>query len=152
MNKTPNYIYLIFLFFLVGCAYEPILNKKNYQFSINVNKIVGDKQINSIIAEKFKNLNDNEKKYDLTILSKKEKNILSKDSKGDPSIFELIINVKYTVINDGKIISEKEINRVTSYNNISDKFELENYEKNIIKNISEGISETIISAISEINE
>ena len=38
------------------------------------------------------------------------------------------------------------------YNNVSDKFELENYEKNIINNLSQNISDKIIISISEINE
>ena len=54
MNKTPNYIYLIFLFFLVGCAYEPILNKKNYQFSINV-KLNGDIPLATYVSARFQN-------------------------------------------------------------------------------------------------
>ena len=40
----------------------------------------------------------------------------------------------------------------TTYTNITDKFELENYENNIIENLSEGISDSILSSISEINE
>ena len=152
MNKVLNYISVFFLLFLFSCAYEPMLSKKNYQFSITKNKIAGDQIINSIILDKFNNLNDDKKKFGINLFSNKEKTILSKDSKGDPAIFELIIKVEYAVISDGEILIEKNINRKTTYNNISDKFELENYEKNIIKNISVGISESIISTISEINE
>ena len=81
-----------------------------------------------------------------------EKNIISKDSKGDPSIFELLINVNYNVKEDGKTIIENEISRRTTYNNITDKFELENYEKTIINNLSINISDKIIFSISEIHE
>ena len=152
MNKITNYILLFFLFFLSSCAYEPILKSKNYLFSINVSNINGDKEINSIIINKFGSLKENEKKYDLDLSTKKEKNIISKDSKGDPSIFELLINVKYSVKKDGKTIIEREINRKATYNNITDKFELENYEKNIINNISTVISDYIMLSISKINE
>ena len=152
MNKIINYILIFLLFFLFNCAYEPILKSKNYLFSINVSNINGDKEINSIIINKFGSLKENEKKYDLDLSTKKEKNIISKDSKGDPSIFELLINVKYSVKKDGKTIIEREINRKTTYNNITDKFELENYEKNIINNISTVISDYIMLSISKINE
>jgi len=152
MNKIINYTLLFFLLLLSSCAYEPILNKKNYGFSINIDKINGDQKINSIIIKNFNNLKGKEKKYDLTISSTKEKNIISKDSKGDPSIFELLINVNYSVGKDGKTLIVNKINRKTTYNNITDKFELENYEKNIINHLSRSISDKIINSISEIQE
>ena len=152
MNKIINYTLLFFLLLLSSCAYEPILNNKNYKFSINVDKINGDQKINSIIIENFNNLKGNKKKYDLAISSTKEKNIISKDSKGDPSIFELIINVNYRVEKDGKTLIVNKINRKTTYNNITDKFELENYENNIINQLSKYVSDKIINSISEIHE
>jgi len=136
MNKIINYT-LFFLLLLSSCTYEPILNNKNYGFSINVNKITGDQKINSIIVKNFYNLKGKEKKYNLTISSTKEKNIISKDSKGDPSIYELLININYSVEKDGKILIVNNISRKTTYNNITDKFELENYEKNIINHYLE---------------
>ncbi len=39
-----------------------------------------------------------------------------------------------------------------AYNNISDKFKLKNYELIIIKNLSQRISDSIISAIININD
>ena len=152
MNKITNYIFILLLFFLCSCGYKAVLNNQNYQFSINVDKINGDQKINSIIIKNFNNLKEKEKIYDLTISSTKEKNIISKDSKGDPSIFELIINVNYRVEKDGKTLIVNKINRKTTYNNITDKFELENYEKNIINHLSSIISDKIINSISEIHE
>jgi len=150
MNKTINYIF--FLLLLSSCAYEPILKNKNYGFSINVDKINGDQKINSVIIKNINNLKGAEKIYDLTISSTKEKNIISKDSKGDPSVFELIINVNYRVEKDGKTLIVNKINKKTTYNNITDKFELENYEKNIINQLSKNVSDKIINSISEIQE
>ena len=153
MNRIINYtLSLFFLFLLSGCAYEPILKNKNYQFSINLDKINGDEKVNSIIVNNFNYLIGKKQIYDLTISSTKEKNIISKDSKGDPSIFELIINVDYSVKKDKETLITNKLNRKSTYNNISDKFELENYEKNIIKNLSTSISDKIISSISEIND
>ena len=152
MNKILNYILIFFLFTLSSCDYKPILSYKNYKFSINVDKVTGDEKVNSIITNNLNNLKGNEKEFYVTLSSKKEKNIISKDSKGDPSIFELIINVNYNVKLNGEIIIENNILRKTTYNNISDKFELENYEKNMIDNLSRNISDRIVFSISEINE
>ena len=42
--------------------------------------------------------------------------------------------------------------RYIKYNNISDKFEMEKYEKNIIENLSVNISDMIFGSISEVNQ
>ena len=153
MNKILNYILIFFLFALLSCDYKPILSKKkNNQFSIYVNEISGEEKINSIIINNFKNLQNNKKEYHLNLSSNKEKNIVSKDSKGDPSIFELIIDVNYKVKKDGEILIDDQLIRKTTYNNISDKFELDSYENIIINNLSTNISDKIIFSISEIHE
>ena len=152
MNKIKNYTVLFFLLLLSNCAYEPILNNKNHDFSLVVEKIDGDKKINSMIVNNFNNLKGKEKKYNLNLSSTKIKNVISKDSKGDPAIFELIINVNYSVKKNEETLLSNEINLKDIYNNVSDKFELENYEKNIINNLSKNISDRIIHSISEINE
>jgi len=152
MNKIKKYTVLFFLLLLSNCAYEPILINKNYDFSIVVEKIDGDKKINSMIVNNFYNLKGKEKKYNLILSSTKIKNVISKDSKGDPAIFELIINVNYSVKKNEETLLVNEINLKDMYNNVSDKFELENYEKNIINNLSQNISDKIIISISEINE
>ena len=152
MNKISNYILILSLFLLTNCGYQAVLNNQNYQFSINVNKINGDQKINSLIINSFKQLKENEKKYNLSLTSNKEKLIISKDSKGDPSIFEIKINVNYVVKKDEEILISNKINKKTTYNNITDKFELENYEKTIINNLVSEISDSIMLSISKVSE
>ena len=152
MNKIINYILILLLLFLSNCGYEAVLNNQNYQFSINVNKINGDQKINSLIINSFKQLKENEKEYNLSLTSNKEKLIISKDSKGDPSIFEIKINVNYVVKKDEEILISNKINKKTTYNNITDKFELENYEKTIINNLVSEISDNIMLSISKVSE
>ena len=152
MNKISNYILILSLLFLTNCGYQAVLNNQNYQFSINVNKINGDQKINSLIINRLKQLEGNEKIYNLSLTSNKEKLIISKDSKGDPSIFEIKINVNYVVKKDGEILISNKINKKTTYNNITDKFELENYEKTIINNLVSEISDNIMLSISKVSE
>ena len=97
MNKIKIHTLILLLFFLTNCGYKAVLNNQNYEFAINVSKINGDQKINSLIINNFKQLDENEEKYNLTLTSNKEKLIISKDSKGDPSIFEIKINVNYIV-------------------------------------------------------
>ena len=152
MNKISNYILILSLLLLTNCGYQAVLNNQNYQFSINVNKINGDQKINSLIINRLKQLEENERIYNLSLTSNKEKLIISKDSKGDPSIFEIKINVNYVVKKDEEILISNKINKKTTYNNITDKFELENYEKTIINNLVSEISDNIMFSISRISE
>ena len=152
MNKISNYILILSLLLLTNCGYEAVLNNQNYQFSINVNKINGDQKINSLIINSLKQFEENKKIYNLSLTSNKEKLIISKDSKGDPSIFEIKINVNYVVKKDGEILISNKINKKTTYNNITDKFELENYEKSIINNLVLEISDNIMLSISKVSE
>ncbi len=152
MNKITNYILILSLLFLSNCGYEAVLNNKDYQFSINVNKIDGDQKINSQIINNFNKLRENEKKYNLTLTSNKKKTIISKDSKGDPSIFELKIEINYIVKKEGETLISNKINKKTTYNNITDKFELESYEKTIINNLVSEITDNIMLSISKIGQ
>ena len=152
MNKIKNFTLILLLSILTNCGYKAVLNNQNYKFAINIDNINGDQKINSLIINNFKQLDGNEKKYNLTLTSNKEKLIISKDSKGDPSIFEIKINVNYIVKKEEEILINNNINKKTTYNNITDKFELENYEKTIINNLVSEISENIMLSISKISE
>ena len=152
MNKIKIYTLILLLFFLTNCGYKAVLNNQNYKFAIDIDTINGDQKTNSLIINNFKQLDGNENKFNLTLTSNKEKLIISKDSKGDPSIFEIKINVNYIVKKEEEILINNNINKKTTYNNITDKFELENYEKTIIDNLISEISDNIMLSISKVSE
>ena len=92
------------------------------------------------------------KKYNIHFITEKEKEIVSSDSKGDASIFRIKINVEYDVqYNDLNVLSNS-FSKYASYNNITDKFELSKYEENIIKSLSETISNEILMSIISLNK
>ena len=118
--------------------------------------LTGEKDINKILREKFNRIQNNQnlekKKYKLLINSKKERNIVSKNSKGDPLKFELVIKVQYEIIFNENLILKKAIEKNNIYNNDSDLFKLEQSEKIIIDNISGNISDKIISSIINLDD
>ena len=157
MNKTLAKILLVFMILgLTSCSYSPIFSEKNYNFEINEIVLTGEKDINKILREKFNRIKNNQnlekKEYKLLINSKKERNIVSKNSKGDPLKFELIINVQYEIIFNENLILKKTIEKNNIYNNDSDLFKLEQSEKIIIDNISGNISDNIISSIINLDD
>ena len=150
MKKILNIIFLFLFINTTGCGFTPILVKSNYNFSYIIEKSAGSERVNSNIDEKLKVLKGSEKIYNLTLNSKETKNILSKDSKGDPSILEIVINLDYTIKDSGKIILKKNLTQRSTYNNISDKFELEQSEDILVKNLTNNLAQDIISSTSAI--
>ena len=76
--------------------------------------------------------------------SKKEKNIISKNKNGDPEIFELKIMINIIVNDKQKTFLGKQV-----YNNTENKFELNEYEIQIEKQIITKMIDEIIIFLSE---
>ena len=155
-KKLKRYISLFFIITLTSCSYKPIFSEKNYNFEINEILFTGDKYVNKIIESKFNLIKEeqskNKKKYNISIQTKKEKLIVSKDSKGDPLKFDLVVSAYYEISNNGKLLLNKRIQKNSIYNNEIDKFKLEQSEKIILDNLSKKISETIISSIINLDD
>ena len=159
MNKLIiKIIFLIYISLSLSCSYEPLYSGKTYNFGIEeINfKEKSEKDANTIIKNKFKlikEVNDkNFRKYTLLIKTSKIKKIVSKDSKGDPVKFELVLIADFEVIENEKILLNKKIERKNIYNNKSDKFKLEQTEKIIIENLASSISDMILSSIMILND
>ena len=157
MNKILAKTIILFLLFgITSCSYKPIFLEKNYNFEIREISLVGDKDINRTIQSKLKflrNNKDNKKKnYNIDIVSTKKKEIVSKDSKGDPVKFEISILVEYRVTNDNDILLDNKIEKKNIYNNDSDPFKLEQTENIILQNLSESIGDDIISSIINLDD
>ena len=153
--KTKIFYKLILFIFLLNCGYSPVLTHKEYLFDIGNIEKIGNKKVNSFIGNKlntFKSKKDsNKKSFNIIIDSKLSKETISKDTKGDPAIFELQINTEVKIINSiNNSLIERKINKKLSYNNLTDKFELSRYEDTLIKNLSLNIGDRIISILSNL--
>ena len=150
-KKTFNLISLsIVLLFFNGCGFKPILVGSDYNFLIQIDSMTGDSQINSKIENKLKVLNGTKKLFNLSLNSRETKNVLSKDSKGDPNILELIINLNYKLSENEKILVNRSLTQRYSYNNISDKFELSKSEDILKDNLVENLVSDIINSATNL--
>ena len=140
----------IILFFLNGCGFKPILSGSDYNFLIQVDNMSGDGQINSKIENKLKVLDGTKRLFKLSLNSIENKNILSKDSKGDPNILELVINLNYQLSENGEMLIDRSITQRSSYNNISDKFELSKSEDILKDNLVENLVSDIINSATNL--
>ena len=144
---------VIALFVLNNCGYTPIYSSKNNNLYIDISQKNRSK-LNSKIEnniKKFSNQN-NENIIQLEISSNKKINIISKDKKGDPSRFSMIISLTINILNKNnyEINKTKSFTEKFDYNNNSNKFSLKQYEKNIEDNLINKIIERSITYLSEL--
>ena len=93
---------IIIIFFLNNCGFTPqYAGFKGIDFSININKTEGDRELNNAIKSQLNryqnNKNQNLKIINLNIYSKFSKDILSKDSTGKATKYNLKANVEFTI-------------------------------------------------------
>ena len=139
---------LIIFIFITNCGYAPLYGlKDSVNFKIGKINITGDRELNQNIINQLKNLKtkkgSNAIKYNLTIKTRIEKIVTSKDSKGNPKTYKMISSANLTTAKDGKVYNLG-VESVENYNDISSKFELESFERNLKKNSASKITQEII--------
>jgi len=149
MIKKKLIILIIFLFFNV-CGFSPIFNAEN--INININKIdFNNNKINRNFAKRisaFSNQKSNNL-YDLYINSYSTKDVATKDSKGNPSIYRLQLKVDITLINNNdKKELKKSFFENVNINNNDDKFKLKITEDTLIDQMSQKILQDILKFIA----
>ena len=146
MISTKKITIIISFLLLLSCGYEPIFTSSKANFSITEIKLFGKKNIGSKIKKNlniYKNAENKSTFYSLNINADQKKNVISKDAKGDPKIFEIQISVDLTILENNKIKNKKSFKESFSYNNSTNKFDLKQYEKNIEDNLIKKIIEKI---------
>ncbi len=147
-------IIFFFLIVLSSCGYNSIYNIDKSKISIVDVSYQGDEFINNRISKSINNYkytgDEKSRKYNLEIYSKKEKKITAKDSEGNPKVFSLSITLKVVFENqDGEKIT-KNFNEDFTYNTMSNKFKLKQYEKNILNDIIFELIQEIVFSIESL--
>lgn len=148
-----NIVIITVLFFVTACGYTSVYKNKTTNLQINILEMRGDNEFNNFIKNEI-NLysNDNSKnKYEISILSKYIKNIISKDASGVATDFKVSVNAKISIINDEET-KEFEFNEKINIKNNLDSFEQNSYERNIKKNFASSIREKLITKILNTND
>ena len=142
-------ILIVFFLILTSCGYQPIYKANENTKNININEVIylGDQKINNEIYSRlpFILIKGNENLSKLSLESKKEIKITSKDSKGQAVSYRTTVNVKILIFNNnGDIIDQKEVQKNFSYNSDENKFKFKEYQDKIEENLINGIVEDII--------
>ena len=152
MNKIIFTKFLIILFFVSSCGYSPIFSNKNSNFSIYELSASGNNKLNKIISSRLNNYKgtDSAKKYSITIETNLNKEVSSKDSKGNPKSYRINMLSNILVKDLNGVIKNKSFSKSVDYNNRSDKSDLKKYENETSKNLADKISDEIIIYLQSI--
>ena len=151
MMNIKKIIIILSFFLLMGCGYEPIYSKKklekNYNFSITSIEFEESNEINQMLINNLKsfiNIKNKLKLLNLKIKSSTNKTTISKNLKGNAEryLIEVIVNL---IIFENEVLKKELIFEESfNYNSQTNKFNLNQYEKNIKENLISKISDNII--------
>ena len=142
-----NIIILFLIVLLSNCGFTPIyIKNNNTNFSIEKIDFTGDRELNNFLKSnlnQYKNKKVDNKIY-IEAVSIYEKNILSKNSSGEVTKYQLEAEIVFKIKPSNKEIkiTEKKV-----INSMSDKFEEARYERLIKQSFASSISNKLSSKL-----
>lgn len=143
-------LYLLLLTF-TSCGYQPLYSQKEMKtLIVGELVLVGNAQINEKVISSLSIKVDKDKSLTNKIILENKKTIIetSKDKKGQPESYKMIIDYKFLLLDENNILNEKNISEEFSYKSKDNKFDLAEYEINIEQNLINKIIEKLIVYIN----
>ena len=143
---------LLVIIIIPSCGYTPIYKDNlNQNIGISILSIEGSDILNKkldIELDKYINKNS-ENLFKIKVMTNFEKEIISKDSKGNPTNFELSASVKFTIVfeNEEKMFVFEENLKIK---NKEDSFEQQKYENIIISNFAKSFEQKLILGLNNL--
>ena len=142
-----NLKYFLLFLFLLSCGYSPIYQAdQKSNFKLGLIEFSGEKEISRLIIRNLEKLKNNKSGnvYNVNFISTEENIVATKDKKGNASSYRITIMVDFYLNNQSndKNFNKKFI-KETVYNSMDNKFELNQYKKNIKKNMTSQILQDI---------
>ena len=153
MKKISIPLFLIILsVFIYSCGFSPqYAGFKNLEFDLVLDKVSGDRDLNNEIKSQIKRYDRDRKnieKINISYESDYEKIILSKNTKGEATKYNLMVNVIFDVKYESfsrKIVFNDEF----SIDKIDDTIEENNYIKIVKRNFAEKAIQKLILNIRQ---
>jgi hypothetical protein len=133
-------IFILFLLIITSCGYQPIykINKNIDTLKIKEIKISGNKTLSEKISKRLSiNLiKGNESLNKLEVDSQTNIAETSKNSKGQVTSYRTTVSTIISIIDDDdNLVRKKNISKQFSYNMLSNKFKLKQYQEEIENNL-----------------
>ena len=141
--------YFVIYLVLVSCGFQSIYVSNKSNFSFNKSNALGEIKLSKEIISNLSGLKRDDGEYELIIETIFEKNVSSKNKKGDPEVFDMSLDVNVTLKKDNEILKNK-FREKLSYNNLKSKFELKQQENNLKSNLVQEITQDILIYLNSI--
>ena len=153
MYKEKISSFLIILsFFMYSCGFTPqFAGFKNLEFDLVIDNVSGDRDFNNVIKSQIKRYDrgrDNVEKIKISYESDYEKIILTKNTKGEATKYNLKVKVIFDIRSENfstKILFNDEF----SIDKIEDTVEENNYIKIVKNNFAERAIDKVILSIRQ---
>ena len=144
MKRVLSFFILITLCSCSG--YSPIFSSKQTNFYIDKIIITEDDKLIRKIVKNLKpyTINNGKRKIELELNLKLNETVILRDEKGDVASQEIKITLDAKSILQEKKVERFKFEEKFTFNNQSNKFELNQYKKNIQSNMIEKIYEDLI--------
>jgi len=133
-------IFILLLLIITSCGYQPI-----YKIDQNINtlkikeiELTGDKTLSEKISKELsiEIIKNNESLNKLGVDSQKNITETSKNSKGQVTSYRTTISTIISIIDgDGNLVRKKNVSKQFSYNVLTNKFKLKEYQEEIENNL-----------------
>ena len=144
---------ILIILYLNGCGYTPLYSSKDSNYKVislkkNVNNSLTNYVQNSI--EVISNENA-EKSLNISFDYNENISVILKNSKGDPTKNRLNVVIDLSLLDSNdNLITSKQFSESFEYNIDDNKFNLEQYEKNIKFNLIEDITQQILVFLANV--
>tara|TARA_B100001121_G_C18235887_1_gene410402 strand:- start:42 stop:491 length:450 start_codon:yes stop_codon:yes gene_type:complete len=138
------------LLILTSCGYQPLYSKKEIKLIVKDLEQIGNVNLNNKIISALSIEIDKSNFSNQKIILRSSKQIIetSKNNKGQPDTYKMLIDLKFSRIDNNGIFSEENFSEEFSYKNKDNKFNLSQYEIEIEKNLINKIIEKLILYIN----
>ena len=141
---------ILIIISLNNCGYVPTFkNFNDTNFSIKILNLIGDREVNNLLALSLNNYINvqKEKVFEIQISTIYTKVSIAKDTSGKTTDYQMRVNSIFDINNNG-ITNTINLIETFEYKSIDDQFEQEEYEKTIKENIVYVMSQKLISQLS----
>ena len=151
-NRKISSFLIILSFLIYSCGFTPqYAGFKNLEFDLVIDNVSGDRDFNNVIKSQIKKYDrgrDNIEKIKISYESDYEKIILTKNTKGEATKYNLKVRVIFDIRSENfstKILFKDEF----SIDKIEDTVEENNYIKIVKNNFAERAVEKVILSIRQ---
>lgn len=142
---------LILFLMVTSCGYRALYSNKKLNLDITKIEKIKKNKLNVTIERRLSNFSNKEalNKISLEIDAEKQIKIVSKNMRGDPSRYQMIVKLNINIIDDQNKKINKNITQHFSYNTNSNRFALSQYEKEIEEVLINKIIDELIKDLSK---